>query len=264
MKFLKKSLWAALALTFTAPAFAAMNNVDSGTGSSFMLNIIDKSAAVSATFDLGPTFAAFNPNVDASWDLTTTSDTANYNTAFTSFAGAATNANVTWSIFGGQLGPELSSQSFYSTFTSSAISGWAAINGMESSNVSGGMYSLIQAVNMQTTHNGYTNGANFATAADADYSSTYASNVYGVNGDFGLNNVMVTSYGNSMNLYKITNSSNDNFFADVNKSLMGTFTLTSAGALTYVAAVPEADSAGMVLAGLGLMGFIARRRKQIA
>lgn len=38
-----------------------------------------------------------------------------------------------------------------------------------------------------------------------------------------------------------------------------TFELTSAGQFT-VAAVPEADTSAMMLAGLGLMGFIARRR----
>jgi PEP-CTERM motif len=41
--------------------------------------------------------------------------------------------------------------------------------------------------------------------------------------------------------------------------------LNAAGLLTYtgasVAAVPEADTSAMMLAGLGLMGFVARRRK---
>jgi hypothetical protein len=43
-----------------------------------------------------------------------------------------------------------------------------------------------------------------------------------------------------------------------------TWNLSSTGALTYtaaaVAAVPEADTSAMFLAGLGLMGFVARRR----
>lgn len=41
------------------------------------------------------------------------------------------------------------------------------------------------------------------------------------------------------------------------------WTLNNAGALSYtVAAVPEADTWAMLLAGLGMMGFIARRRLQ--
>jgi hypothetical protein len=41
------------------------------------------------------------------------------------------------------------------------------------------------------------------------------------------------------------------------------FNLSSAGGLSYVAAVPEADTSAMLLAGLGLMGFIARRRTAV-
>lgn len=40
------------------------------------------------------------------------------------------------------------------------------------------------------------------------------------------------------------------------------FSLSSNGTLSYVAApVPEADSYAMMLAGLGLVGYMVRRRK---
>jgi len=39
------------------------------------------------------------------------------------------------------------------------------------------------------------------------------------------------------------------------------FTFTADGALTYVTAVPEADSWAMMLLGLGFMGFAARRKQ---
>jgi hypothetical protein len=49
-------------------------------------------------------------------------------------------------------------------------------------------------------------------------------------------------------------------------SARDTWNLSSGGQLTYtavaaVAAVPEADTSAMMLMGLGLMGFIARRRR---
>ena len=49
---------------------------------------------------------------------------------------------------------------------------------------------------------------------------------------------------------------------DVNGSALslGNWLLTSGGNISYVAAVPEADTSAMLLAGIGLMGFIARRR----
>jgi hypothetical protein len=42
------------------------------------------------------------------------------------------------------------------------------------------------------------------------------------------------------------------------------FNLSSAGVLTYtVASVPEPETYAMLLAGLGMMGFVARRRKSV-
>jgi hypothetical protein len=40
-----------------------------------------------------------------------------------------------------------------------------------------------------------------------------------------------------------------------------TFKMTSTGLLEFVIPVPEADSYAMLLAGLGVIGLVARRRK---
>ena len=40
--------------------------------------------------------------------------------------------------------------------------------------------------------------------------------------------------------------------------------VTQAFLLQSVAAVPEADTSAMLLMGAGVMGFMARRRKQVA
>lgn len=60
-----------------------------------------------------------------------------------------------------------------------------------------------------------------------------------------------------------TNLSAGNYFFKVEG------TITTADAVSYsgnvlVSAVPEADTYAMMLAGLGLVGFIARRRKSVA
>jgi len=69
---------------------------------------------------------------------------------------------------------------------------------------------------------------------------------------------------------------NDNFFTVSGNSagsraamsitaVLGTWNLSSAGTLSYstasVAAVPEANTSAMMIAGLALMGFVARRRR---
>jgi len=276
MKFIKKSLWAALALTLAAPAYAAMEKpnagIDAADGSSFILNLIDVNTGKSATFDLGSGFSVFNPTNNYSWNLTGTSTGANYNSAFTAFQAATGNAgDVKWGVFSGQQGPGLDTTQFYSTYTAGAISNWTSFSAFESLNVLGGFSTMMDAANNELTHATSNNGANFinvTTPADENYDLLYAGGFYGVNGDFGLQNPMVSGYNTSLNLYKITSGSNDDPFAAVVKTYVGAFNFTSAGLLTfaanpsYVGAVPEADTTAMMMAGLGLMGFIARRRKQ--
>lgn len=52
-------------------------------------------------------------------------------------------------------------------------------------------------------------------------------------------------------------------FAGSNPFGPATFTLDSNGVLTYAVPVPEADTWAFMLAGLGLVGFLARRRLQV-
>jgi hypothetical protein len=76
--------------------------------------------------------------------------------------------------------------------------------------------------------------------------------------------------GQSLNFYSVTRSANTSgLTAQVVNQYMGenpttvadTWKLSATGQLTYAtAAVPEADSWAMAMLGLGLMGFVARRR----
>ena len=69
-----------------------------------------------------------------------------------------------------------------------------------------------------------------------------------------------------------TNYGNTFSFANVHGSAAGLFSLELKGSATKggnyfggvtVSAVPEPETYGMMLAGLGLMGFVARRRKSV-
>lgn len=80
----------------------------------------------------------------------------------------------------------------------------------------------------------------------------------------------VGQVGDSMGLYYLTRSSTSNTaeamaVAYGNANGASSFTLGTDGALTFATAapVPEASTYGMMLAGLGLVGFMAKRRRSI-
>ena len=107
----------------------------------------------------------------------------------------------------------------------------------------------------------------------------------GFNSGAAVNTNVFTKYGSvntaaalgaDLGFYSVTRPSSSSNIAQTIKTqyLLGgvgtprdTWNLSSAGLLTYtatsaVAAVPEADTSAMMLAGLGLMGFVARRRSR--
>ena len=79
---------------------------------------------------------------------------------------------------------------------------------------------------------------------------------------------LTAGLGGSMDFFKYT-STGTKATSYATKTAFATggdadyFTLGSNGVLTYtaVASVPEADSYAMMLAGLGLVGYMVRRRK---
>ena len=103
-----------------------------------------------------------------------------------------------------------------------------------------------------------------ASTAFAISSAVHSSNFSGKTPDFST----VGNVGDSLGFYYLTRSGTTSG-AEVLAAAYGnangasTFTLAANGALSFaapVAAVPEASTYGMMLAGLGLVGFMARRR----
>jgi hypothetical protein len=72
--------------------------------------------------------------------------------------------------------------------------------------------------------------------------------------------------GDNMGFYYLTRSSTSNTAEALvraygNDNGASTFTLAANGELSFGAPVPEASTYGMMLAGLGLVGFMAARRR---
>jgi len=156
------------------------------------------------------------------------------------------------------------SQSVGSTFDGSTIN-----NGMVSNVASSfdNYRSLLSNADSYVVGGNPVVGAVVTTSvSDAWYANgtTWSSTL----GDSGITGTAV-AYGSAASLYIASQNSSDGDLADqsaVFSNLNYTAFTHLVGSDVYltiqssVAAVPEADTSGMMLAGLGLMGFIARRR----
>jgi len=265
VNFKFKALVVSLALVAALPASAAMTTSATGD-SSLILTLFNSVGAVSATFDLGSSKSAFVQSADNSWNLQTD---AKYSSAWSSYTAAVTtNLGVTqFAVFAGDaLGSGAGGQSMFTTG-----SGVMATLGTGSLTTALGSFDVyIGANNGKSTHNTVADGASVNTSADGN---AYA----GVSSAYGGNGGKVGAFGSDANGLIDTNlnvwniSSGASTFAQTTNTKLNLsgfnpyFNLSSDGLLSYVAvaAVPEADTSAMMLAGLGLMGFIARRRKSI-
>jgi hypothetical protein len=267
MKFQLKALAAALALAAVAvPAQASIDANNTGNGS-FILTVLDKVANVSATFDLGKNYSDFsiagtsfaNSGADAkgvsfSWDL---AGNADYSAAWTSFLSATTLANTTYAIMAGDnLGSGAGSRGYITTYTGASTTTTTTTN-------------LLTALGNADTFNaniafGATGPSNMNTVENGAAVSTPATIFYGSNKNNGTGIVAVGAIGTSLGVVQAVSASAN--LSQVTNTVFGNdakFTLASNGSLTYVTApVPEADTWAMMMVGLGLMGFMARRRNR--
>lgn len=265
MNFKMKVAVAAIALTASMSAGAAMNNSASGD-SSLILTLLDNTNNISATFDLGFSYSTFQaasvttPGTVFSWDL---ANNANYSQAWNSFLGTAVLSGSSWAVFAGDnLGSGAGSRGMITTYASG--------NTMTQSQLATGLGnfdSYIDANNSIGTHATVANGASSAISGNAFAESASA---YGTTKK--INNqgtlVVMNGFDQSMNVVSLqyvgTNQlANAAMTTYANAVGNATFNMASNGVLTFAAPVPEADSWAMLMAGLSLMGFIARRRTSV-
>lgn len=265
MNFKMNALVAAVAMTASMSASAAMteNSFQAGsiskTGdSSLILTLLDNTNNISMTVDLGFSHSSFDRDSNFSWDITS----GDYADAWNSFWTTANAATTQWAVVSGDKnGTGAGAQSLFTTAQGSLT--------LEKTSVLttalGGFDGYISQNNLIGNHQAVANGASIAMAGNP----AYGGNVYGTTGyyagKFGDTNGALDS---NLNVWLINSASTS--FASTTGGQYATvaafnpyFNLSSTGGLTYtaaVAAVPEADSWAMLLAGLGLMGFIARRR----
>ncbi len=269
MKFQLKALVAALALSATTvPAQAGMTFATSGD-SSMILTLLDFGNNVSATFDLGYSYASFQDLVTAA--STTGSYTFNlaggdYADAWNSFW-AIGGANTKWAVYAADgTGLGVGERGIISTYKSGSQ--------LQNSN---NLQTSVANFNSYMTNNNalgnHTSVDNGASVVTSNLSQSFAgrANAYGSTGRINASgHVAMDNMDTSMTIIQQLSGAN-NAAAPTSFNTLGnvdgnyTFTMSSNGLLTFsvpvTTAVPEADSYAMLLAGLGLVGLVARRRK---
>lgn len=273
MKFQVKALVAALALSAaTVPAQAAMTFATSGS-SSLILTLLDFNSNTSATFDLGYGYDSFqNLVVDTHINGTLSTDGLSKTFAFDLAGGDYANA---WSSFWDTAS---ASTTKWAIYAADGTGSGAGARGIISSYKSGN--NLTNSNQLQTSianfngymtnnnaldnHNSVDNGASIVTS---NLSRAYAGGqAYGSTGRInGAGHVSMDNLDSTMTVVQqltgATAASPVAFNALSGPDGGYTFKMTSTGQLEFVIPVPEADSYAMLLAGLGVVSLVARRRK---
>jgi hypothetical protein len=241
---------AAFGLSYAGAAGAAIQ-----TGSldgELFLNVINTTASVSATFDLGITIQdildlqAGNGQLDLS-------GTAAWN-SFVAAAGAAMGSSK---FDVKAVGPSLPFVDETLVFATTVSAGDVSQQDLGLLAMFGdvGTY-FVADTNGQATHSTEANGANFATSASPGlYHETAVGDSWRAN-FVGISTGLI---GSELPLYVL--SAPGNLDGVVANSYHGVWTLSEAGMLSYqTVPIPEPESWAIVLAGLVAVGAIARRR----
>ena len=263
MKFQYKALVAALALsTASLSAQAAMDLGSTGNGS-FVLSIWNADIG-SATFDLGFNYNSFASLVNqGSFDIATGS----YADAWTFISGSSSKPTY-WAVFAGDSQGTARTAGAYGYYTTAnSTDGMSQIASAGAvSTVVNKMDTYISANNIISSgnHGSETNGASTATLTET--AGAGSANAYGTGKPGSAGPIARAEIGQSIEMLHVLSQGTKAPTAEFVANAAGTnytFKLSSAGLLTVgaVTAVPEADSYAMLLAGLGVIGLVARRRK---
>ena len=263
---MKKTLVVAAIAAMTMSAGAAnagMTNAASGD-SSLILTLLDNTNNISATFDLGLNYSTLPTAASQVWNLAASAD---YSTAWTSFLSVANLTGSKWAVYAGDnVGSGAGSRGLVTTYASGT--------GMTQSQLStamgtAAMDGYINANNPLGTHPAALNGASPAISGAAFAESAAYGTGSKINNQGGI--IVMKGLDQSMDVVKLAFVGTNNL-AQVSFTTLGnaygnsTFNMSSNGVLSYnvaAAPVPEADTWALLLAGIGMMGFMVRRRTSV-
>ena len=270
MKFPFKVIIITSILAAALPAQANIDSASTGNGS-LVLTLLDRTANVSATFDLGKNYSDFNPAsaifVNDTWNLASNAD---YSTAWNTYFSSASLANTQYAItavdgFGSGAGNTgyITTYKTYSNITLTTKNLLAAISNFDAYTQSNTLNDLVVFQN----HTDVANGSSVANTGDALGSIFYSATGQGNNSG----PLVMGAIGENLSVAKVV--AGRVVFGPVSTLIFGNdarFHLGENGllSLTYASntpltPVPEPESWMMLLLGFGVLGF-AVRRKQVS
>ena len=269
MKFQLKALAVALALVAAVPAQAETTSAVSGN-SSLILAVYDKTANISAMFDLGKSYSDFNiagasfansgidnPGTLLTWNLAA----GDYSTAWSTYFATATLANSVFAVTAqDNTGSGAGNRGIISTYKSLATNPVTSQLGTISTNFDS--YQLGNGLGSNVTYENHSVVANGGSVSSIG--SSYAPNYFGNDKNFGLGPIAVGAVGSDLGVFQyISGATGTTRVSPLIFANEAKFNLGANGNLVYsaVAVVPEANTWAMMLLGLGFMGFVARRKQ---
>ncbi|MEQ1592638.1 MAG: PEP-CTERM sorting domain-containing protein [Thiobacillaceae bacterium] len=270
MNFKLNTLVAAALLVAAGTANAAIDNgnTTNGTGELF-LTVVDTTAGYSFVGDLGVSMDSFLASSGASatpWNLSSFS-------AWTPFVAAIGGnlSNATFAVYAFDNVGATSTVNAKRLLTTVAagddISGLAGNYTTTNSKLGSIVGTVIttplaqfqsDSNNLSNDHDTVANGSSYTSSA---FNAGYVDAQYGV--DLKANTQFVTTVAASgaADFWLLGNSSSSVGAQANTFQQAGQFSLSDTSLSYTVAAVPEADTYAMMLAGLGLVGFMVSRRK---
>ncbi len=278
MKLKMKLITAAVALAASAGANAAMDNLLSGNSSLAFIALDNTGTPISAMMDLNYNLNDFLPTAMSApgthivWDFNANSLTVNgvaqaisptWSGAMSTFAASAQAAETKWAVIAGDsLTSSVAGDVRYlttsndplatlQTQTKFNLTGMSLVDGLFNAN------NLLQTnpIDGSTASAGQAFVNTYSSVGPAfKWSGKFVGDSFANEGTASKFYMLDTNTGIGSQKALVTQ------FAAANPTGPATFSYT-AGVLTYnVAAVPEPSEYALMLAGLGMLGFIARRR----